>query len=221
MWAPLQKAARLLALFVIASLSLSLVAHAQLGVAGGYGLNVISQPDYSGPGNTFESTGGFNAAVFYNFPIGQFDVRPSVSIQKNNFDWELDEVEIFSTIGGDFRVAELALDVRYRFARAGNAAYVLVGPEVNYVAANRAELRTVLQYEDGSTKYYGLNIGAGYRIVFPSVGLALEPELRYSQALGGFMNEDYIVRTVSYDGDSDRSLSNLTFRVGFSFAGFD
>lgn len=221
MWAPIRKAARSLVLLAAASLSLSLVAHAQLGVAGGYGFNVISQPDYSGPGNTFESTGGFNAAVFYNFPIGPFDIRPAVSIQKNDFDWELDEVEIFSTIGGDFRVAELALELRYRFARTGNAPYVLLGPEVNYVAANRAELRTVLQYEDGSTKYYGLNVGAGYRVVLPSLGLALEPEVRYSQALGGFMNEDYIVRTVSYDGDSDRSLSNLTFRVAFSFAGFD
>lgn len=221
MWAPVRKVARSLALFAVASLSLSLVAHAQLGVAGGYGLNVISQPDYSGPSNNFESTGGFNAAVFYNFPIGQFDVRPVISLQKNDFEWELDEVEIFSPIGGDFRVAELAIDLRYRFARAGNAPYVLVGPEVNYVAANRAELRTVLQYEDGSTKYYGINVGAGYRIVVPSLGLVLEPEVRYSQALGGFMNEDYIVRTISYDGDSDRSLSNLTLRVGLSFAGFD
>ena len=52
-------------------------------------------------------------------------------------------------------------------------------------------------------------------------GLALEPELRYSQALGGFMEEDHIVRTISYNGDKERSLSTLTVRLAISFAGFN
>lgn len=221
MWAPVQAAVRSIVLAVIASLTLTLAAQAQLGVSVGYGMNVISQPGYAGPSNSFESTGGINAGLFFNFPIGRIDVRPSVAVQKNDFDWELDEVEIFSPIGGDFRVGELAVDIRYRFSDDGNAPYVLVGPELNYVAANRAELRTVLNYENGSTKYAGINIGAGYRIELPAAGLSLEPEIRYSHALGGFMEEDFIVHTISYDGDSARSLSNLTFRVAFSFLGFD
>ena len=212
-------ALRSVVLFVIASLSLSLVAHAQLGVAGGLGLNVISQPSYSGPSNDFSTSAAFNAAIFYNFPAGQFDIRPTIATQKNDFDWELDGVEIFNPLKGDFRVAEVGIDFRYRFNPAGNTAYAFIGPEINFVAANRAELRTVLKYEDGSTKYYGLNLGVGYR--FEMSGIAFEPELRYSQALGGFMNEDFIVRTISYDGDGERGMSNLTIRVGISFAGFN
>lgn len=214
-------ATRVSALIFIAALALPLVAHAQLGLSGGLGLNVISQPSFSGPGNDLSTAAAFNAAIFYNFPLGQWDIRPSVSIQKNEFDWDLDEVEIFSTIEGDFRVAELSVDVRYRFEESGNTPYVLLGPELNYVAANRAELRQVLKYEDGSTSYYGINLGVGYRLELPGAGIAIEPELRYSQALNGFMTEDHIVRTISYDGDAERSLSNLTLRVSFSFLAFN
>ena len=206
-------------LFVAATLSLTLVANAQLGIAGGLGMNVISQPSYSGPSNDFSTNAAFNMAIFYNFPAGQIDIRPSVSTQKNDFDWELDGVEIFNPLKGDFRTAEIGVDIRYRFNPAGNTAYAFIGPELNFVAANRAELRQVLKYEGGSTKYYGLNLGVGYRIEMS--GIAFEPELRYSQALGGFMNEDFIVRTISYDGDGERGMSNLTLRLGISFAGFN
>lgn len=220
-WAPARRAVRSIVFFMAASLGLSPVAHAQLGASAGYGLNVISQPNYSGPSNSFESTGGLNAGLFYNFPVGRIDIRPSIFIQKNDFSWELDEVEIFSPLEGDFRVAGIAMDLRYRLAAEGNTPYVLVGPEVNYIAANRAELRTVLKYETGSTKYGKINIGAGYRMELPTVGLALEPEVRYSHALAGFMEQDYIVHTIEYSGDAQRSLSNLFFRVGFSFLGFE
>ena len=221
MYESVRIALRCIVLLVILSLPLSLTANAQLGIAGGLGLNVISQPSYSGPSNDFSTSGAFNAALFYNFPVGQqFDIRPSISTQKNDFDWELDGVEIFNPLKGDFRVAEVGIDFRYRFNPAGNTAFAFIGPEINFVAANRAELRQVLKYEEGSTKYYGLNLGVGYRIELPS-GVALEPELRYSQALNGFMNEDHIVRTVSYDGDKERSMSNVTFRLGISFASFN
>lgn len=219
--APARQAARSIVLIIAASLTLSLGAHAQLGASVGYGLNVISQPDFSGPSNNFESSGGLNAALFYNFPIGQLDIRPSMFVQKNDFSWELDEVEIFSPLEGDFRVAGFAVDLRYRFAAAGNAPYVLVGPEVNYVAANRAELRTVLDYDRGSTRFSRINIGAGYRMELPSLGLALEPEVRYGHALAGFMEQDFIVHTIEYSGDAQRSLSNVLFRVGLTFLGFD
>ena len=214
-----QKALRSVSLFVVATFLFTFSAYAQLGIAGGLGLNVFSQPSYSGPSNDFSTSPAFNMAIFYNFPAGQIDIRPSISTQKNDFDWELDGVEVFNPLKGDFRVAEIGIDFRYRFSPAGNTAYALFGPEINFVASNRAELRTVLDYESGSTKYYGLNFGVGYRIEMS--GVAFEPELRYSQALGGFMTEDFIVRTVAYDGDGTRSMSNLTFRVGISFAGMN
>lgn len=219
MCAYVRTAVRSAILFVVITFSLSFVAYAQLGIAGGLGLNVISQPSYSGPSNDFSTSAAFNMAIFYNFPMGQLDIRPSLSTQKNDFDWELDGVEIFNPLKGDFRVAEVGIDFRYRFAPAGNTAFAFIGPEINFVAANRAELRTVLKYEGGSTKYYGINLGVGYRFVVS--GVAFEPELRYSQALDGFMKEDHIVRTVSYNGDKERSLSNLTLRVAISFAGFN
>lgn len=219
MCAYVRMAVRSAILFVLTTFSVSLVAYGQLGFAGGLGFNVISQPGYSGPGNDFSTSAAFNAALFYNFPLGQIDIRPTISTQKNDFDWELDGVEVFNPLEGDFRVAEIGVDLRYRFNTAGNTAYAIIGPEVNFVAANRAELRQVLKYEGGSTKYYGLNLGVGYRIEMS--GIAFEPELRYSQALGGFMEEDFTVRTVAYDGDGERGLSNLTLRLGISFAGFN
>lgn len=219
MCAYIRTALRSAILFVVTTFSFTLVANAQLGIAAGYGLNVISQPSYSGQSNDFSSPGALNVALFYNFPMGQLDIRPSIATQKNDFDWELDGVEIFSPIKGDYRVAKIGIDLRYRFTPVGNTAYAIIGPEINFIAANRAELRQVLKYESGSTKYYGLNLGVGYR--FEVSGVAFEPELRYSQALGGFMNEDFIVRTVSYDGDDERGLSNLTLRLGISFASFN
>lgn len=219
MCAYVRMALRSVFLFVIATSFVSFSANAQLGIAGGLGLNVFNQPSYSGPSNDFSTSPAFNLAIFYNFPAGQIDIRPSISTQKNDFDWELDGVEVFNPLKGDFRVAEIGIDFRYRFSPTGNTAYALIGPEINFVASNRAELRTVLKYESGSTRYYGLNLGIGYRIEVS--GVAFEPELRYSQALGGFMNEDFIVRTVAYDGDATRNMSNLTFRVGISFAGMN
>ena len=202
----------LLALFLMAT-----PAKAQLGVSVGYGMNMMSNPSFSGPESTVESTGGLNYGIFYNFPIGRIDIQPGVFIQQSSYEWHLDEVELFSPIESDFRVADIPIDIRYRFQGNLIKPFIVAGPEFNFVHTNRPEMRDILAKSAGSTHYYALNVGAGLKWDFPSLGLTLHPQLRYSQALGGFLEEDYVVRTVSYDGDGQLSMSNLTFRLGISF----
>lgn len=192
-------------------------AKAQLGVSAGYGINNMSQPSFEGQSNSLESTGGFKFGLFYNFPIGQVDVRPGMFIQQNSFEWHLDGVEVFSPIESEFRVAGVPVDFRYRFSENGFVPFVLLGPEFNFVHTNRPELREVLDDPSGTTYFTSINVGAGIQWELPSVGLALHPQVRYSQALSGFVQEDYIVRSVEYNGDSQLSMSNLLLRVDISF----
>lgn len=217
MWAPVRKTALavvplLLALFVMAT-----PAKAQLGFSVGYGLNMMNNPSFSGPESTVESTGGINYGIFYNFPIGRLDIQPGVFIQQNSFDWHLDQVELFSPIQSEFRVADIPIDFRYRFRGNLIKPFVVAGPEFNFVHTRRPEMRDILDKNAGSTHFYAINVGAGLQVDVPSLGLSLHPQLRYSQALGGFLEEDYVVRTISYDGDGQLSMSNLTVRVGVSF----
>lgn len=202
----------LLLLFLVGS-----PAKAQLGVSAGYGANVISEPSFQGQGNSLESSGGINVGLFYNFPIGRIDVRPGMFIQQNHFDWHLDGVEVFSPIESSFRLAGLPVDLRYRFPGNFIHPFILLGPEFNFVHTNRPELREVLDAPTGTAYFTSINVGAGVQWELPGLGLALHPQIRYRQALSGFMQEDYVVRSVSYNGDSQLSLSNLLLRVDISF----
>lgn len=201
-------------------------AQAQFGAAGGYELNVLNSPDFSSPAsNSFETTGGFSFGIFYNFPIGErFAVRPGLFVQESSFDWHLDSdnreqmVELFSPLKGEFRVAKIPLDVRYRFPMDEITAYALVGPGFNFVHTAHHDLRLALDgKQEGNTVYMGANLGGGVEIPISQLGLSLQPEVRYNQALSGFHKEEYTIRAIEYDADSSLSLSNLTFRLGISF----
>lgn len=61
-----------------------------------------------------------------------------------------------------------------------------------------------------------VNVGVGLELPVPSLGLSLQPELRYGQAMSGFVEESYTVRTVEYDADDSLSINNLSFRLGIS-----
>lgn len=194
-------------------------ARAQIGVAAGYGFNIMSQPNFSSSAqNTFKSPGGISFGIFYNFPFGdRIALRPGVFIQQSSFAWHIDGLEVFSPIESTMRVASIPIDIRYRFPGARYTPYVLAGPRFNFFHTDRPELHQATDSPQGSTSFMGINIGAGVEIKLYALGLTLQPELRYSHALSGFLKEDYIVRTVPFDTDGKLSLNNLTFRVGISF----
>jgi opacity protein-like surface antigen len=209
------------ALVVSLALGLALAgspAQAQIGVAGGYNLDLINNPSFSGSAtNSLESTGGFNVGLFYNFPLGdRLSIRPGVFWQQSQFEWQLDGVG-FSPLEEDLRVVRIPFDVRYRFPMEGMTPYVTVGPGINFVQTNQHDLRLVLsRQEEGSTTFVGINLGAGVEIPVSSLGLSLQPEVRYGQALSGFVEESYTIRTVEYEADDSVSINNLSFRLGIS-----
>lgn len=193
-------------------------AKAQLGVAGGYNLDMISNPGFSSSTtNSFESTGGFNIGLFYNFPLGdRLSIRPGVFLQQSSFEWKLDGVK-FSPLEEDLRVVRIPFDVRYRIPMGGMTPYVTAGPGVNFVQTNQHDLRMVLSgQESGSTVFASVNVGVGLELPVPSLGLSLQPELRYGQALSGFVEESYTIRTVEYEAEDSLSINNLSFRLGIS-----
>jgi opacity protein-like surface antigen len=191
-------------------------AKAQIGFSGGYGLNIISQPSFSGAENSFESTGGYNVGIFYNFPIGRVAIQPGLFLRQSSFDWELDNVT-FSPLQDNFRVAEIPVDIRYRFPGEQFTPYVALGPGFNFVHTAQHDLRIAMDRPKGTTYFTSVNLGAGVEIPFERLGLALLPELRYSQALAGFLKEDYIIRTVPFEADGSLRVNSLTFRVGIRF----
>lgn len=204
--------------FVVLALTGS-PAQAQLGVAGGYNLDMISNPSFSSSAaNSLESTGGFNFGLYYNFPLGdRLSIRPGVYLQQSGFEWQLDEVE-FSPLEEDLRVLRVPIDVQYRFPMESMTPYVVAGPGFNFVQTNQQDLRLVLSgQQEGSTSFLGINLGAGLEIPVQGLGLSLQPEIRYGQALSGFVQESYVIRTVEYEADDSVSINNLSFRLGISF----
>jgi opacity protein-like surface antigen len=191
---------------------------AQLGVAGGYNLDMISNPSFSSSAtNSLESTGGFNVGLFYNFPIGdRLSIRPGIFLQQSSFEWKLDGVK-FSPLEEDLRMVRIPFDVRYRFPMESMTPYVTAGPGFNFVQTNQHDLRLVLSgQEEGSTSFLGVNVGAGIEIPVSRLGLSLQPEIRYGQALSGFVEEQYTIRTVEYEAEDSVSINNLSFRLGIS-----
>lgn len=211
----------LLTLSVFVGLALAASpAQAQLGVAGGYSLDILEDPGFSSTAtNSFESPGGFSVGLFYNFPLGErLALRPGVFLQQSSFDWHLDEVEEWSPLQDDLRVASIPIDIRYRFSTGQVIPYVLAGPGFNFVHTDQSDLRQVLSgQQSGSTHFLGINVGAGIELPLSRVGVSLQPEIRYSHALGGFLQEDYMIRTVEYSAEGSQQLSNLSFRLGISF----
>lgn len=195
-------------------------AQAQLGAAAGYNLDMFSSPSFSSnASNSFESGGGFSAGLYYNFPLGErLAVRPGLFVQQSSFEWQIEGNEPWGAIEDDLRVASIPIDVRYRFSVDQFTPYVLAGPGFNFVHTDQPDLRHVMSgQQTGSTHFVGLNVGAGIEIPVATLGLSLQPEIRYSHALGGFVQEDYIVRSVEYAADGSQRLNNLSFRLGISF----
>lgn len=217
----------LLALSLVLGLALAATpAQAQLGTSAGYDVNIFNDPGFSGSAsNSFESTGGFEFGLFYNFPLGErLAVRPGVFVQQSSFEWHLESeeraqmVDLFSPIEGKFRVAKIPIDVRYRFTMDSMTPYVLAGPSFNFVHTDHHDLRMTLDgKQTGNTMFMGANLGVGIEIPVSGLGLSLQPELRYSHALSGFHKEDYVVRAIEFDSDSSLSMSSLSFRLGLSF----
>lgn len=201
-------------------------ARAQLGAAAGYNLDMFNSPNFSSSAtNSFESGGSFSVGIYYSFPLGErLALRPGLFVQQSSFEWHIEGNEPWGAIQDDLRVASIPIDVRYRLPMDQFIPYVLAGPGFNLVHTDQPDLRHVLSgQQSGSTHFTSLNVGAGIEIPVAALGLSLQPEIRYGHALGGFLQEDYIVRTVEYATDSSQRLNNLSFRLGISFlsVGFD
>lgn len=197
-------------------------ARAQLGAAAGYDLNLETQPGFSSEAqNSLESTGGFTVGLFYNFPFGRVALRPGLFLNQSSFDWEIleenGEPHMFSPLESKLRVASIPFDIRFRFPGEQFSPYVIAGPGFNFIHTDQPDLRQVLDNPEGTTYYTSINIGAGIEVPVPGLGLLLLPEVRYSQALSGFLEENYIVRTISYAADGSQRMNSLTFRLGISF----
>lgn len=192
-------------------------AQAQFGAAAGYGINVLNEPSFSGGAqNTFESTGGLSVGLFYNFPLGRVAVRPGLFLHQSSFEWHLDGVN-FSPLESKIRVAEIPVDVLYRFPMERFSPFVMAGPGFNFAQTDQPDLRQVMDSPKGTTFFTSVNVGAGVELPLARLGLKLLPEVRYRYALSGFLQEDYVVRTVAFDADSAQRMSSLTFRLGISF----
>ena len=201
-------------------------AHAQLGAAAGYNLDMFNSPSFSSSAsNSFDSGGSFSAGIYFNFPLGErLALRPGLFLQQSSIEWDIEGNEPWGAIEDDLRVASIPIDVRYRLPMDQFTPYVLAGPGFNFVHTDQPDLRHVMSgQQSGSTYYASLNVGVGIELPVAALGIALHPEIRYSQALGGFLKEDYTVRTVEYAADGAQQLNNLGFRLGISFlsVGFD
>ncbi|NBB73832.1 MAG: outer membrane beta-barrel protein [Bacteroidetes bacterium] len=191
-------------------------AQAQMGFSAGYGFNILNQPSFEGATNEFDGNGGFNVGLFYNFPMGRVALQPGLSLRQSSLDWQLDEVN-FSPLQGQIRVVEIPVDVRYRFPGEAFTPYVAAGPGFNFVHTAQHDMRLALDRPQGTTYFTSVNLGAGVEVPLEGLGMMLLPELRYSQALSGFLRESYMIRTVPFEADSSVRMSSLTLRLGIRF----
>lgn len=195
-------------------------AQAQLGAAAGYNLDMFNSPSFSSSAsNSFDSGGSFSAGLYFNFPLGErLALRPGLFLQQSSIEWNIEGNEPWGAIEDDLRVASIPIDVRYRLPGDQFTPYVLAGPGFNFVHTDQPDLRHVMSgQQTGSTHYMDVHVGIGVEIPVVALGLSLQPEVRYNHALAGFLQEDYIVRTVEYAADGSQRLNNLGFRLGISF----
>ncbi len=192
-------------------------ASAQIGFAGGYALNMANSPSFtSSASNTFETSGGFNFGMFYDFRFGRVSLRPGVFIRQADFDWTLSGINPnLNPLQSSVRVAEFPIDLLFHFRGPSFSPYVVIGPSFSFLHTDQPDLRQTLDNPEGSTAFPSLTLGAGLEVAPEGWGVVLFPEIRYGLALGGFMEEDYIVRTVQYNSDQQR-MSSLVIRLAIS-----
>ena len=191
-------------------------AQAQIGFAAGYGIHVLNKPDFSSTAtNTFDSPGGINVGMFYDFRFNNVTFRPGIFFRQGDFDWELDGVS-FSPLQSTIRLAEFPIDFLYHFRTPSISPYVAIGPSFNFLHTSQPDLRQNLDMPEGTTFFMGIDLGVGLEFSPAGMGLILFPEIRYNYALSGFIKEEYIVRTVPFASDAQR-ISSLTFRLGISW----
>ncbi|MEZ4699069.1 MAG: outer membrane beta-barrel protein [Rhodothermales bacterium] len=200
---------------------LTLPAKAQIGFAGGYALNMANSPSFtSSASNSFEPSGGFNLGMFYDFRFGKVTFRPGAFVRQADFDWEIEGLSAaLNPLKSSIRVAEFPLDFLIHFRMETLSPYVVLGPSFNFLHTDQPDLRQTLDNPKGSTSFASFNIGAGLEFQPEGWGLVFFPEIRYGLALSGFMDEDYIVRTIAFSSDQQR-ISNLVLRLGISLPSY-
>lgn len=192
-------------------------AQGQIGLAAGYGLHVLNSPSFSSAAqNTFESPGGVNLGLFYDFRFGQVTLRPGMFLRQGDFEWTSDSWKPEENpLESSLRVVEIPIDLLYHFRLPSVSPYVVAGPVFSFFSSDYHDLRISLDNPKGTTSYMGISVGAGIELAPSGLGIILFPEIRYSHALSGFMKEEYTVRTIPFASDAQR-LSSLTFRLGIS-----
>lgn len=198
-------------------------AKAQIGFATGYAANIASDPGFSSSAqNSFDPSGSFSFGMFYDFRFGAVTLRPGIFIRQSDFDWELDGINPnLNPLKSSLRVAEFPIDLLYHFRSSSFSPYVVVGPSFNFLHTDQPDMRQILDNPKGSTNFASFTIGAGLEVRPPGWGIILLPEIRYGFALSGFLEEDYIVRTVSYAANDAQRLSNLVVRLGITLPSFN
>jgi hypothetical protein len=183
---------------------------------------MANEPGFSSAAqNSFEPTGGFNFGLFYDFRFGAVTLRPGLFIRQADFDWELEGINPnLNPLQSSVRVAEFPIDLLYHFRGPTMSPYIVVGPSFSFLHTDQPDLRQSLDNPKGSTSYPSLTLGAGLEFQPPGWGIILLPEIRYSFALDGFLEEDYIVRTVSYSADASQRMSSLVVRLGITLPSF-
>jgi hypothetical protein len=175
-------------------------AYAQLGVAAG--LNYNDLDDIQAGGASVDTSTGFHFGAFINLGSETFSVRPGV------FYHRIGTYDLPSEDQLELSAVEVPLDLRLTIAPGGILdAYVLAAPVVTFPRCKEFDQAV----EDWQLT---ADVGAGLDLEVPGLGIALQPELRYSIGLTDHLSDDFTVGGITVmPDDAERRISKFMLRL--------
>jgi hypothetical protein len=179
-------------------------AQAQVGILGG--LNFSNLGDIERSSTTFDNSTGYHIGAFVDFGLGPVDVRPAVIYHRIGT-YELQQ-ESF-----DLNAIEVPIDLRFTVLPTPIVKpYLLAGPVLTFPQGED-------EFEDGVEDLsLTADIGAGFEVSLPGVGLTFMPELRYGIGVTNYLQDDFEVLGTEINPESgDQRLSKFMLRLNIKF----
>lgn len=184
-------------------------AHAQLGVAVGLNFNRLSDIQMNSTEATFENRQGWNAALWFDLPLGPVALRPEVRYMNAG--------ALYDGLGNgpdaadfDVNLIEVPLSVRFRLGTPLVAPYVAAGPVLRFPSSSDDEGHEALK----SMSFAG---GLGVGLEVKLAGLRLYPELAYTFGVTSFTEKSFQVGGTTFTPDEDQRLNAVMLRLGVGF----
>ena len=187
-------------------LGLASPATAQIGIAGGYNRDYLSDIDLADTSITVASAEGFHFGIFFNVNLLILAIRPAVYFHRVN---DLSIATATDSTSFDLDLIEIPLDLRLRLPLPIVKPYLLAGAVIGFPSSDNAAIDASM-----SSSVWRADVGVGIEL---NVGIRLWPEVRFGLGITDYFKDGIPIGDDIVVPTGKVRLDSFMVRLGISF----